>query len=100
VGAAALHRLMSAEDGVDGGPQRLGAIDDEQHLALRIDAPRHDVFQQRCDYRGVLRGAFADAQHMLVALHIHAHRADHGVVAEDEPVDVDHQQLQAHRSAG
>ena len=30
----------------------------------------------------------------LLPSHIHAHRADHGVVAEDEPVDVDHQQLQ------
>ena len=85
---------MAAEDRVDGGPQRLRSIDDEQHLALRIDAARDDVFQQFGDHRGVLRGAFADAQHVLVALAVHAHRADHGVVAEDEPVDVDHQQLQ------
>src|SRR5664279_3478518 len=31
---------------------------------------------------------------MLVAFHIHTHRAHHGVVAEDESVDVNHQQLQ------
>jgi hypothetical protein len=31
---------------------------------------------------------------MLIAFDVRAHRADHGVVAEDEPVDVDHQQLQ------
>ncbi len=31
---------------------------------------------------------------MLVAFHVHSHRADHGVVAEVEPVDVDDQQLQ------
>jgi len=38
--------------------------------------------------------AFADAQHVLVALAVHAHRADHRVIAEEEPVDVDDQQFQ------
>jgi hypothetical protein len=31
---------------------------------------------------------------VLVPLAVHAHRADHRVLAEDEPIDVDHQQLQ------
>ncbi len=64
VGAAALHRLVGAEDGVDGDPQRLGAVDDEQHLALWIDASGHDVFQQRGDDGGILRGTFAHARHV------------------------------------
>jgi len=67
---------------IDRGPQRLRSIDDE-HLVLRIDASRHDVFERFADHRGVLRSALADAQHMLVACTVHAHRTDHGVVAED-----------------
>jgi hypothetical protein len=85
---------MAAEDGVDGRPQRFGVIDDEQHLAVGIDAAGHDVFQQSGRYRRVFRGAFADAQHMFIAFHIQTHHADHGVVAEQESLDVSHQQFQ------
>ena len=88
-GAASLHRLIGAEDAVDRSPQRLGAVDDEKHLALGIDAPRHELFHQRGHRRGVLRGPFADAQHMLAPLRVHAHHANHRAVAEDESVGLD-----------
>src|ERR1019366_8697429 len=63
-------RLVGAETRVDGGPQSLRAIDDEQPLLLRIDAPRHDVLQQLHHHGGVLRGSLADAQHMLATFRI------------------------------
>ena len=94
VRTAALHWLMGAEDCVDGGSERLRSINVKEHLAFRIDATSHDVFEQFLDHRGVLRGSLADAQHVLVPFAIHAHRAHHRVVAEQQPVDVDHQQLQ------
>src|ERR1017187_3353043 len=85
---------MGAEDRVDSGSERLRSIDDKEPLAFRIDAARHDVFEQFLDHRGVLRGPFSDAQHVFVPLAVHAHRANHRVVAEQQPVDVNHQQLQ------
>jgi hypothetical protein len=94
VRAASSHRLLGAKDRVDGGSERLRSIDDKEHLPFWIDASRHHVFEQFLDHRGVLRGAFSDAQHVLVSLAVHAHRADHCVVAEDESVDVDHKQFQ------
>jgi hypothetical protein len=45
VHTAALHRLLGAEDGVDGGSERLRSIDDKEHLPFRIDASRHDVLE-------------------------------------------------------
>ena len=51
------------------------------------------VNQQRFHRCGVLRGPFLDAQHVLPAVDIHAHRADHVMVAELLPIEVDHQQV-------
>ncbi len=55
----------------------LGIIDDEQHLALGVNAPGDDVFQQFCYHGRHLRGSFADAQYVLLAFRIHAYYADH-----------------------
>src|ERR1039458_2485253 len=93
VRAAALYRLLGAEDRVDGGSERFRTIDDKEPLAFRIDAARHDVFKQFFNHRGVFRGSLADAQHMFLSLAVYAHRANHGVVAEQQSVDVDDQQF-------
>ena len=42
----------------------------------------------------VLRRAAAQPQHVLPAVGIHAHRRQHVVVAEHDPVEVDHQHVQ------
>ncbi len=92
--AATLYLLVCTEDGVDSGAQRLGAVDDEQQLALGIGAAQDDVFEQIRHHCSVFRGAFPDARHMLVALRIQTHCAVHRVFAEVESVDVDGQQFQ------
>src|ERR1039458_3020110 len=43
--------------------------------------------------------ALADAQNMLVPLGIHAHRADHRMLAEDHSIDIDDEQFQVIEAA-
>jgi hypothetical protein len=43
--AAARHRVAGAKHPVDGRPQRLGAVDDKQLAAFRVNPSGHQVFQ-------------------------------------------------------
>ncbi len=45
--APALHRAAGTKHPVDGGPKRLGTVYDEQITAFRVNAPLHQIFQER-----------------------------------------------------
>ena len=53
----ALHFGAFAEHPLDGGAQRLGAVNHEHIAPLGVQPARHQVFQQGLDHHGVLRRA-------------------------------------------
>ena len=77
---------MAAKYRVNRSAQGLGAVDREQPLLVWMHAAHHQICQQFLRQGGVFRGAFADRQHVLVALRIHAHRPDRDMVPERHAV--------------
>jgi hypothetical protein len=52
------------------------------------------VGQQRLDHGGVLRRAFGHGQHVFVAGSVDADRCHQHMVADTQPIDLDHQQVE------
>ncbi len=91
-----------AEQIADRAAKRLGAVDRPQPRALGIKLTIDQVGQQRTHHGRVLGTAFAKPQDVLLALGIDAQGDEHHPVAEVNPVDQNHRQVQpqASRSAG
>ena len=75
--------------GVHGVEDGLAAVDDEQQPVIGAEAPFVEVVQQPGAHRLVLGGAVHHGQRHLVAVFVDTEGADHGLVTEPEPVDVD-----------
>jgi hypothetical protein len=76
--AAALHQLIRAEDLVDGRPQRLGAVDDEQVAALGVEPLFPQTDQQIFHCGRVLGGAELNLG-IPAKLNAHTERKPNGI---------------------
>ena len=90
----ALDQVPLAEHVADGAAQCLGAIDHEQPAPVRLQPSLDQRLEPARRDGGVLGWAFAKTQHVLPAGRIDAHRGQHVVVPEHDPVEVDHQYVQ------
>jgi hypothetical protein len=72
--AAARHLLRRAEDLVDGRPQGFRTMGDEQVRAVRRQTVITQVGEQALDRGSVFCRAPFDAQNVLAAFAVHAHR--------------------------
>jgi hypothetical protein len=59
VANTALHR-HGTEDLIDGGPQRLGAVEDDEDALLDVQATADEVGEEVCRDGLVLRGRLSD----------------------------------------
>jgi hypothetical protein len=76
---AALDQRPRAEYVADRLRERLRAVDDGEHGAVGAQAAVAHLGEQCGAARGVLRGALADAEHVLVALRVEAERDEQHV---------------------
>ena len=85
----ALDQVPLAEHVADGAAQCLGAIDHEQPAPVRLQPALDQRLEQARRDGGVLGWAFArPSTHVLPAGRIDAHRGQHVVVPEHDPVEV------------
>jgi hypothetical protein len=94
VAHAALDRRVGAEDVADGLAQRLGAVDDDQHALLDIQAALDEVGQQRGGDGGVLGRAVPQPERVLDAVGVDPERDDAAAALELDPVEHHHRQPQ------
>jgi hypothetical protein len=96
VADTALHRDW-AEDLIDGRPQRLGSVEDDEDALLDVKAAPADEIgeEMRCDGL-VLRGAIPQSQRELHPIGADAQRDNAAAALQLDPVD--HQRRQAHIS--
>jgi hypothetical protein len=90
---AALHRHLT-EDRAHSLPERLGAVDHEQHPLLGIEPALDEIGQQRGRDGRVLGRAFPQPERDLHALGGDPERDDHHPALELEPVEHHHRQPQ------
>ena len=84
----------------DGLAQRLGAVDDDQHALLDIQAALDEVRQQRGRDGGVLGRAVPQPERVLDAVGVDPERDDAAAALELDPVEHQHRQAQVARAAG
>ena len=94
VAHAALDRRVDAEHVTDGLSQRLGAVDDDQHALLDIQAALDEVGQQRGRDGRVLGRAVPEPERVLDAVDVDAQRDDAAAALELDPVEHQHRQAQ------
>ena len=94
VADAALHRRVDAEHVADGLAQRLGAVDDDQHALLDIQAALDEVGQQRGRDGGVLGRPVPQPERVLDAVGVDPERDDAAAALELDPVEHQHRQAQ------
>ena len=94
VNLAALHFGALAEHPLDPRAQRFRSIDHEQVAPLRIQTPRHQVFQQLLHHRGVFRRSLPQPQNLLFPAGFNAQRHYQHLLAEMNPIDQDRHQIQ------
>jgi hypothetical protein len=94
VAHAALDRRVDAEHVAHGLAQRLGAVEDDEHALLCVEAALDEVGQQRRRHRGVLGRAVPKPERMLDAVGVDAERDDTAAPLELDPVEHEHRQAQ------
>ena len=91
---AALHRRVDAEHVADGLAQRLGAVDDDEHALLDVQAALDEVGEQRGRDGGVLGRAVPEPERVLDAVGVDPERDDAAAALELDPVEHQHRQAQ------
>src|SRR3954465_1032486 len=94
VADAALDGCVDAEDVVDGLPERLAAIEDDEHALVDIEAAAGEVRQQRRRDGGVLGGPVPEPQGVLDAVAVDAEADDAAAALELDAVEHHHRQAQ------
>src|ERR1700728_234255 len=89
VNLASLDERAHSELGADRLRERLTAVDDEEHRAIRADATRFEVGEQAATGGRVLRRAFVEAEGVLVTLLVNPERDQHEVLGDVDAVDHD-----------
>jgi hypothetical protein len=84
---------VDAEHVADGLPERLGAVDDDEHALLDIEAALDEVGQQRGGDGGVLGRAVPEPERVLDPVGVNAQRDDAAAALELDAVE--HQPRQA-----
>ena len=100
VADAALDRRVDAEHVADGLAERLGAVDDDQHALLDIQAALDEVGQQRGRDGGVLGRAVPQPERVLDAVGVDPERDDAAAALELDPVEHQHRQAQISQRRG
>src|ERR1017187_7565518 len=96
VDAASLNQGVLAEHFLDRLVQRLGAVEHDEDGAFGVQSAFAQIDQKRAHDRAVLRGAVPQAQHVFLAVFIHAQRDDEVFAAEALPVEQERHQLGRH----
>ena len=86
--------VSDAEHVADRLAQRLGAVDDDQHALLDIEAALDEVGQQRGRDGGVLGRAVPQPERVLDAVGVDPERDDAAAALELDPVEHQHRQAQ------
>ncbi|MGY3695808.1 hypothetical protein ACVIGA_005888 [Bradyrhizobium sp. USDA 3240] len=77
------------------------AVGDEQSWHRRVEPARDQVVQQGLNRYGILGRPFHQRQRMLAAFAVNSDRGDqHEIVAEMQPVDLDHQKVERGQIGG
>src|SRR5437867_405603 len=91
--AAALYQPLLPEYHLDGFAQRFGTIDDDEQLALTLQAARDQVLQETFDHSRILCGTMPKTQNVLFTLQIHANGCHQAIAAKELAVDHQDQQI-------
>jgi hypothetical protein len=89
----ALDQCPPAEDLAHGLGQRLRAVEDCEHRPVGPYPALAQIAEERRACRGVLRGAFADAEYVLLPVGVDSQRRQDHVLVDVDTVDHQHHQV-------
>jgi hypothetical protein len=94
VADAALHRRVDAEHVADRLAERLGAVEDDEHALLDIEATLDEVREQRGGDGRVLGRAVPQPERMLDGVGVDPQGDDAAAALQLDPVEHQHRQAQ------